>query len=103
MYWSNVPSDPIRIYFWGIQCFVFYFSSENETDDVDVESVEKDVALLSYRPSTESKSVESYRNSKPPRDPETWEDNINKYVYGILWWFCYSLSNVHTTGTCSSR
>lgn len=25
--------------------------------------------------------MELYRNSKILRDPETWEDNINKYVY----------------------
>lgn len=59
------------------QTFIF---SDNATDDVDIETVDKDIKLLTYRPDIEPKSMEPYRNSKVPRDPETWEDNINKYV-----------------------
>lgn len=25
--------------------------------------------------------MEQYRNLKTPKDPETWEENINKYVW----------------------
>lgn len=60
---------------------VFYsYSSENITDDIDIETVDNDVKMLTYRPEVKAKSMEPYRNSKIPRDPETWEDNINKYV-----------------------
>lgn len=54
--------------------------SENNSDEIDIETVDPDVKILTYRPEIENKSIESYRNSKLPRDPETWEDNINKYV-----------------------
>lgn len=60
---------------------VFYsYFSENVTDDVDIETVDNDVKVLTYRPEVRVKSMEPYRNSKVPRDPETWEDSINKYV-----------------------
>ncbi|VVC35359.1 Alpha/Beta hydrolase fold [Cinara cedri] len=58
--------------------------NENVTDDVDVETVENDVKLLTFRPSVNAKSMELYRNSKVPRDPETWEDNINKLRWNKL-------------------
>lgn len=58
----------------------FFLFSEVSSDDVDIETIDKDVKLLTYRPDVEPKSIESYRNSKLPRDPEVWEDNINKYV-----------------------
>ncbi|XP_015363469.1 PREDICTED: uncharacterized protein LOC107161539 [Diuraphis noxia] len=63
-----------------------FVQSENSSDDVDIETIDKDVKLLTYRPEVEPKSIESYRNSKLPRDPEMWEDNINKYVYNFLPW-----------------
>lgn len=59
---------------------LFFLFSEVSSDDVDIETIDKDVKLLTYRPDVEPKSIESYRNSKLPRDPEVWEDNINKYV-----------------------
>lgn len=55
-------------------------SSENNSDEIDIETVDPDVKILTYRPEIETKSMEQYRNSKLPRDPETWEDNINKFV-----------------------
>jgi len=66
---------------------LFFLFSENSTDDVDIETVDKDVKLLTYRPDIEAKSIESYRNSKLPRDPEMWEDNINKYVCNFQFYF----------------
>ncbi|XP_050421591.1 KAT8 regulatory NSL complex subunit 3 isoform X2 [Adelges cooleyi] len=55
-----------------------FLQNENPTDDIDVESVDKEVKLLTYRPDVEAKSMEPYRNAKVPRDSETWEDSINK-------------------------
>jgi len=60
--------------------YIYIFFSDHFNDDIDVETVDKDVKLLTYRPDIDVKSMDSYRNSKTPRDPETWEDNINKYV-----------------------
>lgn len=60
--------------------FIYIFFSENVSDYVDVETVENDVKSLTFRPVIKAKSIEPYRNSKAPRDPETWEDNINKLV-----------------------
>lgn len=57
-----------------------FICSDNFNDDIDVETVDNDIKLLTYRPDIETKSMELYRNSKIPKDPETWEDNINKYV-----------------------
>lgn len=62
----------------------FIFFSENPNDDIDIETIDKDVKLLTYRPDVGSKSMESYRHSKLPKDPEMWEDNINKYVCNLL-------------------
>lgn len=62
--------------------YILYFS-ENITEDVDVETVDKDVKLLTYRPSIDTKPMDHYRISKSPRDPENWEDSINKYVTTI--------------------
>lgn len=66
-----------------MRCF-----SDNYNDNIDVETVDKDVKLFTYRPDIKAKSMESYRNSKTPRDPETWEDNINKYVYNYFMVIC---------------
>eukprot|EP00102_Acyrthosiphon_pisum_P026305 XP_016663515.1 PREDICTED: KAT8 regulatory NSL complex subunit 3-like [Acyrthosiphon pisum] len=63
---------------------LFFLFSEISTDDVDIETIDKDEKLLTYRPDVEAKSIESYRNSKLPRDPETWEDNINKQQWNKL-------------------
>jgi len=52
------------------------------------------VKLLTYRPDVEPKSIESYRNSKLPRDPEVWEDNINKYVYNFQYHNNHELLNL---------
>lgn len=77
---------------------VFYsYSSENITDDIDIETVDNDVKMLTYRPEIKAKSMEPYRNSKVPRDPETWEDNINKYVWNfelliVLFFYCDSIT-----------
>lgn len=54
--------------------------SENNTDEIDIETVDTDVKIITYRPEIEAKSMEPYKNLKLPRDPETWEDSINKYV-----------------------
>lgn len=61
-----------------------FVQNDNSTDDVDIETIDKDVKLLTYRPDVEAKSIESYRNSKLPRDPEMWEDNINKQRWNKL-------------------
>lgn len=61
-----------------------FVQNEVSTDDVDIETIDKDVKLLTYRPDVEAKSIESYRNSKLPRDPEMWEDNINKQRWNKL-------------------
>lgn len=61
-----------------------FVQNENSTDEIDVETIDKDVKLLTYRPEVEPKSIESYKNSKLPRDPETWEDNINKQRWNKL-------------------
>lgn len=64
-----------------IKIIHFFFSfSENVIDEIDVEVVDNNVKLLTYRPEIKIKSLEPYRNLKVPRDPETWEDNIIKYV-----------------------
>ncbi|XP_050543024.1 KAT8 regulatory NSL complex subunit 3 [Daktulosphaira vitifoliae] len=55
-----------------------FLQNENVSDEIDVEIIDNEVKLLTYRPEIESKSMEPYRNNKIPRDPEAWEDTINK-------------------------
>ncbi|XP_060857831.1 KAT8 regulatory NSL complex subunit 3-like [Metopolophium dirhodum] len=61
-----------------------FVQNEISTDDIDIETIDKDEKLLTYRPDVEAKSIEPYRNSKLPRDPEMWEDNINKQRWNKL-------------------
>ena len=74
---------------------LFFLFSEISTDDVDIETIDNDEKLLTYRPDVEVKSIGSYRNSKLPRDPEMWEDNINMYVFN----FQYHYNNPESLNT----
>jgi len=74
---------------------LYFLFSEISTDDIDTETIDKDEKLLTYRPDVVAKSIESYRNSKLPKDPEMWEDNINKYVSN----FQYHYSNLESLNT----
>lgn len=58
--------------------------SENNSEEIDIETVDTDPKIQTYRPEIECKSMEQYKNSKLSKDPDTWEDNINKYVCNCI-------------------